>query len=875
MLPFVVSTVIIRLYSQKWTLEDQEKGFHLVGGILYSASWWVFITGFIYTIFKINVPYIPTPKENKPTNEWLLSSPSLLIALISLITIVYGLSKDWNPYSLVLAGFAGMNVLIFFSAFIFGLQKVIYNIKKAVTQNSLLNTIFFSLDQLVKFVCFKFFLVIRNSALPLVIILFIVISGFTFFVNKDEPSLHTVTNNEYEKYLGGFYIGWNHLHKNQLQTVENQLGRKVDIENYSQAILTVNHLKYVLKYTDSRSIPLIKLDITDLYDDSLKISDNQFSEIVSVFKNYGLPVMVNLDTHHLRHRIDGSEIKLWQDFVLKTRNAGLSNITWVWDITKYENPANFYPGKWYVDWISIDYDSEKKRHNKYFVGDASVYKHPMLITNVPTSSNQLETFLLEAASSDDIKGFVFEANNDSGNHINQLNKLLRSFEKPPFYRSPTNFVQDKQIFKKSTAKRDTLAKQITISNQKNTFSLKVGQEEFYIKGICYNPEHDWRDYHVPLNRPQLEKDFQAIKAMGANTIRRYEPGPYDKNILNIAHEYELKVLFGFWFDPQVDYLQDSARLEEYSDKVIQTVKAYKDPPAILAWGIGNETWGLLKKNFSKPYLSYVRRNYIRFLNELAHKIHEIDPSHPVFTAGELVIGQTESEVHQIKELAPEIDFVGINSYYEEQISQLDVLMEKHAPTLPYFISEFGPDGYWDAGLSNFRNRDVLVEESSFTKARKYTTQWNRYIESNKGKNLGGAAFCWSDRMEGSATWFGIVDDQRKKKPAYYALKSTWTNTPVEVKLPDVRILGNWYDIPTNTGFEYSAVVVNDYQGKLSYRWYLCENNYLDRINTFEVEKKNVVELHLPEQKKNYRLYVHVTDTLGNVVTASKPINAEM
>jgi exo-beta-1,3-glucanase (GH17 family) len=83
--------------------------------------------------------------------------------------------------------------------------------------------------------------------------------------------------------------------------------------------------------------------------------------------------------------------------------------------------------------------------------------------------------------------------------------------------------------------------------------------------MCYNPGHDWRDGFYPLTRKQLERDFQYIKQMGANTIRRYEPGIYDRNILNVAEEQGLNVMYGFWFDPAVDYYKDKDAVREYGD----------------------------------------------------------------------------------------------------------------------------------------------------------------------------------------------------------------------------------------------------------------------------------------------------------------------
>ena len=63
--PFAISIILIRHFVQIWVMEDEERGFHVVGGLLLIGTWWVYILSFFYTIIRKKVPYIPTPKENK------------------------------------------------------------------------------------------------------------------------------------------------------------------------------------------------------------------------------------------------------------------------------------------------------------------------------------------------------------------------------------------------------------------------------------------------------------------------------------------------------------------------------------------------------------------------------------------------------------------------------------------------------------------------------------------------------------------------------------------------------------------------------------------------------------------------------------------
>jgi cellulose synthase/poly-beta-1,6-N-acetylglucosamine synthase-like glycosyltransferase len=109
--PFITSVVLIRHYVQQWVMEDRERGFHIVGGLLLIGTWWVFILGFVYTLIRKNVPYIPTPKDIKHERNLKINLPNIFVLLVSLAAIAYGLYNDWNPFTFFMAGIAGLNCL--------------------------------------------------------------------------------------------------------------------------------------------------------------------------------------------------------------------------------------------------------------------------------------------------------------------------------------------------------------------------------------------------------------------------------------------------------------------------------------------------------------------------------------------------------------------------------------------------------------------------------------------------------------------------------------------------------------------------------------------------------------------------------------------
>jgi cellulose synthase (UDP-forming) len=402
------------------------------------------------------------------------------------------------------------------------------------------------------------------------------------------------------------------------------------------------------------------------------------------------------------------------------------------------------------------------------------------------------------------------------------------------------------------------------------FNLVVNGAPYYIRGVAYNTAHDWRDGNMPLTRRQVIKDFENIKDMGANTIRRYGIGIYDRNVLNIAEECNLKVLFGFWFDPKVDFYNDSARVEEYIKEVEEKVLTYKDHSSIMAWSLGNESWGLLKHTFAKPYLTKVRGAYIQLIEHLAQRIHQLDPSRPVFSCMEHEEYQLAGELVAFRDGAPSVDVIGVNSYYKEQITKLNHIAYQFDSLRPYLVSEFGPSGYWDPKYNKTNGRSI-VEQTDSEKAEWYKEQWINYVNGYKGYNIGGFAYCWHDRMEGSYTWFGLTDFKGRPKPAYYALRELWTNK--KVGDPQQFSIEGPTNFSPGTVCTFSAISKTTENKNVCYEWRLLKDEYLDAVNTIEVQSDpSCVSVAIPKEASNYRLYVFITD-MGDkrVTTASYPI----
>ena len=119
--------------------------------------------------------------------------------------------------------------------------------------------------------------------------------------------------------------------------------------------------------------------------------------------------------------------------------------------------------------------------------------------------------------------------------------------------------------------------------------------------------------------------LEILKEYGGNTIRTWT---IDKKTLDKAHELGLKVVAGIWLDhlrhnDDFDY-NDPKFIKKQRKKVESIVKKYKNHPALLAWGLGNEVELHVPEEMLKPIW--------KELNILAETIKSLDANHPVMTS---------------------------------------------------------------------------------------------------------------------------------------------------------------------------------------------------------------------------------------------------
>ncbi len=184
-----------------------------------------------------------------------------------------------------------------------------------------------------------------------------------------------------------------------------------------------------------------------------------------------------------------------------------------------------------------------------------------------------------------------------------------------------------------------------------------------------------------------------------------------------------------------DY-NDTAGVKRQFEFIKGEVLKYKDHPALLAWGIGNEL-NLWYKNKKVWYA----------VNDIAKMIHEVDGNHPATT---MLSGIGKDEIDYIKDNCPDIDFICIQMYGD--VINLEKRINDAGWDGAYAVTEWGATGHWEVARTEW---NIPIEQTSSEKADVILERWEKAIYSNKTHCLGSYVFFWAQKQERTPTWYGF------------------------------------------------------------------------------------------------------------------------
>jgi len=409
----------------------------------------------------------------------------------------------------------------------------------------------------------------------------------------------------------------------------------------------------------------------------------------------------------------------------------------------------------------------------------------------------------------------------------------------------------------------TSTNQVTLSkNEKGVWELRRNGELFVVRG---------------LGGPG---PFSLAKEIGANSIRTWgieQLAETDKEgipYLDQLHQQGLTVCAGIWIEHERHgfHYYDPKFLQQQREKVRAVVRKYRDHPALLVWGLGNE----MEISAGKPEAIRVWKE----MEILAKIVKEEDPHHPIMTA---IAGADEKKIREIEKYYPSVDILGINAY--SGAAGVGSILKSLGWEKPFLLTEYGPSGHWESAKTSW---GAPLEPTANEKAATYYATLQAMTENLEGLCLGGYAFLWGYKQETTPTWYGLLLASGEKLPAVDALTRIWTGRwPVNrcPKIESLRLENG--SRPVKAG-ERSKVVAkaSDRDGdSLSYEWsLLAESRDIRRGGDAEtvppsfseaLEKRGGPECTLTFPSTGaYRLFLVVRDGQGGATTANLPFFSE-
>lgn len=366
--------------------------------------------------------------------------------------------------------------------------------------------------------------------------------------------------------------------------------------------------------------------------------------------------------------------------------------------------------------------------------------------------------------------------------------------------------------------------------------------------------------------------LEELVSYGGNSIRTWGISDETDKILDQAHKLGITVCFGIWMGQErqgFDYSNEAAvkaQLEDFR----RIVRKYKNHPAILIWGVGNEM-----------DLDYSNFDVWKHLEDICKMIKEEDPHHPTMA---VTAGLDVAEVKLINRYTPSLDILGVNTY--GNISYLPGAVQVFGWRKPYIVAEWGPYGYWEVQKTSW---GASIEETSTQKAETYRKSMEAILSDTK-YCLGSYVFLWGNKQEHTATWFNLFLESGEQTSVMDVLIRGWSGKEPKNRAPsiDTFLLDGriaYDNITLTPGQRVPAFVQStDLDGdKLTYVWQVVPES-TDKKSGGDAEiapkplrgifnrgtrRTNSVSFEAPKSGQ-YRLFIYVYDGNNNVATANIP-----
>ena len=318
-----------------------------------------------------------------------------------------------------------------------------------------------------------------------------------------------------------------------------------------------------------------------------------------------------------------------------------------------------------------------------------------------------------------------------------------------------------------------------------------------------------------------------------------------------------------------DY-SDRDAVKRQREMVREAVRTYKDHPALLSWGVGNEV-----ELMSDPDLVFPE------LNELAKIVKSIDPNHPTVV---VIAGGEPEKIRSFIEHCPDVDLLGVNSYAAD-IASVPGTLEASGYDGPYLVTEWGPRGHWQSPKTAW---GAPLEQTSTEKAESFRMGYETAIASAPDRCLGSYVFLWGHKQEKTKTWYGMLLPTGETTQTLDTMTELWTGSPPAQRAPrigEIRSPAAQGVVAPGEVFGASVRAGDPDGDTLGYQWVISnESQVISAGGDPERRLREYPELTLtagpratfraPSQPGEYRLFVTVRDGTGRAATANTPFKVE-
>jgi hypothetical protein len=359
--------------------------------------------------------------------------------------------------------------------------------------------------------------------------------------------------------------------------------------------------------------------------------------------------------------------------------------------------------------------------------------------------------------------------------------------------------------------------------------------------------------------------MEELARRGGNSFRTWETNKLGET-LDQAEKLGLTVSAGIWLEPECQWFSYSnpEQCDKQAGRVREVVLQYRDHPALLAWGLGNEVDG------DGTNIAYWKQ-----LDRLARLVKEIDPAHPTFTA---IAGVNQKRIEGLLKHTPNLDYLGVNTY--AALFGLRRQLEKFGWDRPWLLTEWGPRGFWESPESG---SGAPLEQTSSEKADMMRRAYRQVITPDGGC-LGSYVFVWGWKFEATATWFGVFTHEGETTAVADALQELWGGGSPANRAPSIEKLRG---VPRSVvaagqSFEASAAAADPDGDPLTWRWAVLPEAKKTHLPHKRLPMPEAVEgavadaaddrvmVTAPQQPGIYRLHAWVADGKGNAATANMP-----